>query len=139
MSAFKPTSDERDLLKKAVAKYAHDPVKSQLLSRLGVEDSEFGLHGEEWKNTRQHGKGSHFELKTFDGQEARRFPPLAARASQHSVRFLHPSQNHHDSKAVVLPSRRTPAPVCNGSDLELLLRRFQPAYRSPLKPRKAVP
>ena len=38
MSAFKPTFDERDTLKRAVAKYAHDPVKSQLLSRLEVED-----------------------------------------------------------------------------------------------------
>jgi hypothetical protein len=49
MSVFKPTSDERDTLKKAVAKYAHDPVKSQLLSRLDAEDAEYSPGSEEWK------------------------------------------------------------------------------------------
>jgi hypothetical protein len=50
MSVFKPTSDERDTLKKAVAKYAHDPVKSQLLSRLDAEDAEYSPGSEEWKH-----------------------------------------------------------------------------------------
>ena len=50
MSLFKPTSEERDTLKKAVARFAHDPVKSQLLSRLDAEDAEYSRGGEEWKH-----------------------------------------------------------------------------------------
>jgi len=50
MSLFKPTSEERETLKKAVARFAHDPVKSQLLSRLEAEDAEFIRGNEEWKH-----------------------------------------------------------------------------------------
>jgi hypothetical protein len=50
MSLFKPTSDERDTLKKAVAKFGHDPSKSQLLSRLDVEDAEYNRGSEEWNH-----------------------------------------------------------------------------------------
>jgi hypothetical protein len=50
VSLFKPTSDERDTLKKAVAKFAHDPIKSQLLSRLGAEDAEYSGGSEEWNH-----------------------------------------------------------------------------------------
>lgn len=50
MSLFKPTSEERDNLKKAVARFAHDPVKSQLLSRLDAENAEFSRGTEEWNH-----------------------------------------------------------------------------------------
>jgi hypothetical protein len=46
MSLFKPTSEERDTLKKAVARFAYDPIKSQLLSRLDAEDAEYSCGSE---------------------------------------------------------------------------------------------
>jgi hypothetical protein len=48
MSVFKPTSGERDTLKKAVAKFSHEPFKSQLLARLDLADSEYHRGSEEW-------------------------------------------------------------------------------------------
>ena len=74
MPAFKPNSEERDLLKKAVAKYAHDPVKSQLLSRLDVEDSEFSLNGEEWNHLKFCVERNHLHLQS----EVRRDPKKKA-------------------------------------------------------------
>jgi hypothetical protein len=50
MSLFKPTSDERDTLKKAVAKFAHEPVRSHLLSSLDLDDLEYDHDGEDWKH-----------------------------------------------------------------------------------------
>ncbi len=50
MSSFKPNSDEREVLKKAVSKFAHDPTKSQLLSRLDAETSEYNPGSEEWSH-----------------------------------------------------------------------------------------
>jgi hypothetical protein len=50
MSLFKPTSEEHDTLKKAVARFAHDPVKSQLLSRLNAEDAEYSDGTAEWNH-----------------------------------------------------------------------------------------
>jgi len=50
MFLFKPTSNERDTLKKAVAKFAHDPIKSQLLSRLEAEDAEYSRNSDEWNH-----------------------------------------------------------------------------------------
>jgi hypothetical protein len=50
MSLFKPTSEERDTLKKAVARFAHDPIKLQLLSRLDAEDAEYSRGSEEWNH-----------------------------------------------------------------------------------------
>lgn len=50
MSDFKPTAEERDILKTAVAKFAHDPVKSQLLSRLAAEDAEYTRGSDEWNH-----------------------------------------------------------------------------------------
>ena len=43
-------SDERDTLKKAVATFAHDPIKSQLLSRLDAENADYGPGNEEWNH-----------------------------------------------------------------------------------------
>ncbi len=48
MSSFKPTSDERVILKKAVARFAHDPNKSHLLSLLDIDDAEYNVGSEEW-------------------------------------------------------------------------------------------
>lgn len=48
MSVFKATPDERDTLKKAVAKFAHEPFKSQLLARLELENAEYSPGSEEW-------------------------------------------------------------------------------------------
>lgn len=52
MSCLKLSSDERDTLKKAVAKFAHDPIKSQLLSRLDAENAEYSSGNEEWNHLR---------------------------------------------------------------------------------------
>jgi hypothetical protein len=49
MLLFKPTSDERDTLKKAVEKFSHEPFKSQLLARIDLADSEFDHQSDEWK------------------------------------------------------------------------------------------
>jgi hypothetical protein len=48
MSHFKPTPDERDTLKKAVAKFAHDPFKSQMLASLDASEFECVHGSEEW-------------------------------------------------------------------------------------------
>lgn len=48
MSLFSPTSDERETLKKAVAKFAHEPVRSRLLSSLDVAGSEYARGSEDW-------------------------------------------------------------------------------------------
>ena len=50
MSLFKPTPDERETLKKAVTKYAHDPFKSQLLAALEKEDAEFERAVGDWEH-----------------------------------------------------------------------------------------
>ncbi len=70
MSLFKPTLDERDTLKKAVEKLAHDPIKSQLLSRLNVEDAEYSAGSEEWNHLKFFVEKHHLHLQT----ELRRDP-----------------------------------------------------------------
>jgi hypothetical protein len=70
MSLFKPTSDERDTLKKAVAKFAHDPIKSQLLSRLDTEDADYSPGDEEWNHLKFCVEQHHLHLQT----EVRRDP-----------------------------------------------------------------
>ena len=70
MSHFKPTADERDILKKAVAKFAHDPVKSQLLSRLDAEDADYSGGTEEWNHLKFCVEQHHLHLQT----EVRRDP-----------------------------------------------------------------
>jgi hypothetical protein len=49
MLLFKPTPDERETLAKAVEKFAHDPYKSELLTRLQSPDAEYDHATEEWK------------------------------------------------------------------------------------------
>jgi hypothetical protein len=70
MSLFKPTADERDTLKKAVTKFAHDPVKSQLLSRLDLEDAEYTAHSDEWNHLKFCVEKHHLHVQT----ELRRDP-----------------------------------------------------------------
>jgi hypothetical protein len=48
MSLFKPTTDERDTLKKAVTKFAHEPFKTHLLTCLDLPDFEYQHGSEEW-------------------------------------------------------------------------------------------
>jgi hypothetical protein len=57
MSLFRPTLDERDTLKQAVAKYSHDPMKSRLLALLESDEAEVAAHSPEWN-----------ELKTCVGK-----------------------------------------------------------------------
>jgi hypothetical protein len=78
MSLFKPTSDERDTLKRAVAKFAHDPIKSQLLSRLDMEDADYSTGSEEWKHLEYCVEQHHLHLKT----EVRRDPKKKAAKQQ---------------------------------------------------------
>lgn len=70
MSLFKPTPDERDTLRKAVAKFAHDPIKSQLLSRLDRDDGEYQTGTEEWNHLKFCVEHHHLHLQT----EVRRDP-----------------------------------------------------------------
>ncbi len=70
MSLFKPTSDERDTLKKAVVRFAHDPIKSQLLSHLDVEDAEYSHGSEEWNHLKFCVEQHHLHAQT----ELRRDP-----------------------------------------------------------------
>jgi hypothetical protein len=50
MSLFKPSADERDTLKKAVAKFVHEPARTHLLSRLDLEESEFDHGSDDWNH-----------------------------------------------------------------------------------------
>lgn len=50
MLVFKPTADERGLLKTAVSKYSHDPIKSSLLSHLDSENAEYSHGTAEWND-----------------------------------------------------------------------------------------
>ena len=70
MSQFRPSSDERDTLKKAVAKFAHEPIKSQLLSRLDAEDADYCPGNEEWNHLKFCIEQHHLHAQT----EVRRDP-----------------------------------------------------------------
>lgn len=70
MSHFRPSSEERETLKKAVAKFAHDPVKSQLLSRLDAEDADYSSENEEWNHLKFCVEQHHLHAQT----EVRRDP-----------------------------------------------------------------
>lgn len=92
MHLFKPTSDERDILKKAVAKFAHDPVKSQLLSRLEMEGTDYSLGTEEWNHLKFCVEQHHLHVQT----EVRRDPKKKAAKLQLGkadalVRKFHPN------------------------------------------------
>lgn len=74
MSLFKPTADERDTLKKSVAKFAHEPFKSQLLARLDSEDAEYAAGSEEWSHLKFCIEQHHLHMQT----EVRRDPQKKA-------------------------------------------------------------
>lgn len=73
MSHFRPSSDERDTLKKAVTKFAHEPVKSQLLSSLNA-DADYSPGGEEWTHLKFCVEQHHLHTQT----EVRRDPKKKA-------------------------------------------------------------
>jgi hypothetical protein len=92
MSLFKPAPDERDALRKAVSRSAHDPTKSQLLSRLNVEDSEYSPGNEEWNHLKFCIEKHHLHLQT----EVRRDPKkkslkLELDKAEALVRKFHPN------------------------------------------------
>jgi len=70
MRHFRPSSGERDTLKKAVAQFAHDPIKSQLLSRLDAEDADYSPGNEEWNHLKVCIEQHHLHAQT----EVRRDP-----------------------------------------------------------------
>ena len=92
MSLFKPTADERETLKKAVAKFAHEPVRSRLLSSLDLPDSEYDHDGADWNHLKV--SMEHFSLHAQT--EVRRDPQkkaaklLLARADALARKF-HPN------------------------------------------------
>ena len=73
---FKPNSDERDTLRKAVAKYAHEPIKDRLLACLSVPDSEYQNGSEEWDKLKfcieQHALHAETELRRDPNKKATR-------------------------------------------------------------------
>jgi hypothetical protein len=75
MSLFKPTSDERDTLKNAVAKFAHDPIKSQLLSRLDADDADYSPGSEEWNHLKFCVEKHHLHLQTEVRRDPKKKPP----------------------------------------------------------------
>jgi hypothetical protein len=70
MSLFQPTAEERDTLQKAVAKFAHDPSKAHLLSRLTVDEAEYHPGSEEWRTLQFCIEQYHLHVQT----EVRRDP-----------------------------------------------------------------
>lgn len=70
MALFKPTPDERDMLKQAVARFAHDPFRSQLLARLDFEGAEYSAGTEEWGHLKFCVEKHHLHVQT----EVRRDP-----------------------------------------------------------------
>ena len=106
MSFFKPTSEERDTLKKAVARFAHDPVKSQLLSRLDAEDAEFSRSSEEWNHLNFCVEQHHLHAQT----ELRRDPKKkSAKRSRATSRALKREGHSAASKTALSRQARSAA------------------------------
>ena len=92
MSLFKPTQDERDTLKKAVAKFAHEPVKSQLLARLSLEDAEFSVGTEEWRHLEFCIDKHHLHVQTEVRRDPKKKPPRLELVKAEAVaRKFHPN------------------------------------------------
>jgi hypothetical protein len=79
MLVFKPTVDERALLKNAVSKYSHDPVKSKLLTQLESEEPQYTHGTPEWN-----------DLKAYVGKYL-----------LHVQTELHRNPNHKPTKLLV--------------------------------------
>jgi len=92
LSTFKPTSDERDTLKKAVAKYAHEPFKDRLLACLDLPESEYVNGSEEWNKFKfcieQHALHAETEVRRDPNRKAAR--QLLAKADALARKF-HPN------------------------------------------------
>lgn len=92
MSPFKPTSDERDTLKIAVSKFVHHPTKSQLLFRLGEEDSEYSSGTEEWNHLKYCIEQHHLHVQTEMRRDPKRkFVRLQLGKADALVRKFHPN------------------------------------------------
>ncbi len=92
MSCFKPSPDERDTLKKAVAKFAHDPIKSQLLSHLGSEDAEYSAGNEEWNHLKYCVEQHHLHAQTEVRRDPKKKPAkIQLDKAEALVRKFHPN------------------------------------------------
>jgi len=92
MSHFRPSSDERDTLKKAVAKFAHDPIKSQLLSRLDADDADYRLRNEEWSHLKFCIEQHHLYAQTEVRRDPKKKPAkLQLDKADALARKFHPS------------------------------------------------
>ncbi len=92
MSLFKPASDERDTLKKAVAKFAHEPLKSQLLLRLDMEEAEYSRGSEEWNHLKFCVEKYHLHMQTEVRRDPNRKPAkLHLEKADALARKFHPN------------------------------------------------
>ncbi len=92
MSLFKPTQDERDTLKKAVAKFAHEPIKSQLLAHLESENLEFSAGTEEWLHLEFCVDKHHLHVQTEVRRDPKNKPSKLALAKADALaRKFHPN------------------------------------------------
>jgi len=92
MPHFRPSSDERDTLKKAVAKFAHDPIKSQLLSRLDADDADYRLRNEEWSHLKFCIEQHHLYAQTEVRRDPKKKPAkLQLDKADALARKFHPS------------------------------------------------
>jgi hypothetical protein len=92
MSCLKLSFDERDTLKKAVAKFAHDPIKSQLLSRLDAENADYSPGNEEWNHLKFCIEQHHLHAQTEVRRDPKKKPAkLQLDKADALVRKFHPN------------------------------------------------
>lgn len=86
MSHFRPSSDQRETLKKAAAKFAHDPIKSKLLSRLDTENADYVPGNEEWNHLKfcveQHHLHAQVEVRRDPTKKSAKLPRTKLTPSQ---------------------------------------------------------
>jgi hypothetical protein len=70
MSLYRPTPDERDTLKNAVSKFAHEPAKTHLLSCLDLPDFDYPHGSDDWNKLKLCVEHQHMHAQT----EVRRDP-----------------------------------------------------------------
>ena len=92
MPHLRPSSCECDTLKKAVAKFAHDPIKSQLLSRLDADDADYRLRNEEWSHLKFCIEQHHLYAQTEVRRDPKKKPAkLQLDKADALARKFHPS------------------------------------------------
>jgi len=74
MPHLRPSSCECDTLKKAVAKFAHDPIKSQVLSRLDADDAGYSPGNEERNHLKFCIEQHHLHAQTEVRQDPKKKP-----------------------------------------------------------------